>query len=422
VSVGVTVAVGAGFSHPAQAATVTVPFVCLTNAYGVNYDNSITPLNVTLTAPATSNAGEVIPVTYAFPSPVSPLPFAVTGATVAPRATVTGLGPGGTALSAATADGPTLSGVTIAPFGTAPVATSITVAYPVVPNATNFSLDLVPGPFALNIQASNELTPSSSITCSPQTTNQVAATVAVTGQPVPAQTDRCVAYNANTTGGPGCATTQNVEVSLTQGRLVQRAYVNTTPAAGTGVIDGSGISAPVAGTPLVNGSATEINLGSIISPLAPTEIVGTLNDITVSDNRGGAFGWSLTADITDPDGAGALGASLNGTLGNDIPKTALSVSPTCVTASETTAWDYDAVGQTVIPGFDPTLNAPGQLAGSANQSFGASAITLCTKSTATNATTQTTGGIYNVGGTVRLLLPAFQAADKYAGVMTITLA
>ncbi len=50
------------------------------------------------------------------------------------------------------------------------------------------------------------------------------------------------------------------------------------------------------------------------------------------------------------------------------------------------------------------------------------AITLATKSTATNATTQSTSGVYNVPVALDLTVPAFQAADPdYTATMTITL-
>lgn len=39
-----------------------------------------------------------------------------------------------------------------------------------------------------------------------------------------------------------------------------------------------------------------------------------------------------------------------------------------------------------------------------------------------NPTTQTTGGVYNVGAPLTLNLPAFQAAGDYLAVLTVTLA
>jgi hypothetical protein len=129
----------------------------------------------------------------------------------------------------------------------------------------------------------------------------------------------------------------------------------------------------------------------------------------------------LTAATIDPDAAGPNGDGFNASTGQTISKAALSATPSCAPASAATAWDYNAVGQTAIPSFDPSLNAPGQAAGAAAQSFSGT-VTLCTKSTATNATTQTTGGVYNVGSSLSLVVPAFQAAAKYTAVVQITLA
>jgi hypothetical protein len=221
--------------------------------------------------------------------------------------------------------------------------------------------------------------------------------------------DRCVAYNSNLTGGPGCNTKQNVNVSVQQGRLVQRAYVNTTPT--TGSIDGSAILTPVAGVSNVNSDATTVNLGTITTPLAPATIGGTLNDITVSDNRGGIFGWSLTATMP----------TLTGVGGNTIANSRLSATPACAPATNATAWDYSNPGKVAIPGYDDTLNAPGVTAGGAAQSFSGT-VSLCTKNTTVNGTTQTTGGVYNVTSSLSLAVPAFQAADKYTSTITVLLA
>jgi hypothetical protein len=312
--------------------------------------------------------------------------------------------------------------VTIPALGSPAVSQPVSVLVPTWPSITDTTAYFVPGAFSVVIQSSNELPANSIITCTPQTTSIVGASTALEGQPTAAQSDRCIAYNDNATGGPGCDSTQFISVSVGQGRLVQRAYVNLTPAAGVGVSDGSTITMPIAGTPTVNSSPTQVNLGTLVSPLSPTPVTGTLNDITVSDNRGGAYGWSLTADVVDPDGAGPQLEGFNGLAGSQISESALAITPTCAAAGPSNAWDYSAVGQVVLAGFDGTLVAPGQTAGIPAQSLGGGAISLCTKSTATNATTQTTGGVYNVGGTLQLLVPAFQAADKYTAVLQVTLA
>jgi hypothetical protein len=219
--------------------------------------------------------------------------------------------------------------------------------------------------------------------------------------------DRCIAQAADTTGGAGCNTKQNVNVSVLQGQLVQRAYTNSTPTTGS---TNSAATTPVAGTSNVNSNATTINLGTITTPLAPTAIVGNLNDITVSDNRGGTFGWTLSATMP----------SLTSTTLGTIANTAAVVTSTCAAAITGTAWDYTAVGQTPISGFDASLSASGASAGATAAALGTQ-INLCTKNTTTNATTGSTGGVYNVGGTITLTVPAFQKAGAYSTTMTITL-
>jgi len=219
--------------------------------------------------------------------------------------------------------------------------------------------------------------------------------------------DRCISYTADSTGGPGCLTGQKVQVSVLQGVLTQRTYVTATPTVGS--TDQSSVLSPVRGTTNVNTSPTTINLGTITSPLAPTAIIGNLNDITVSDSRGGTFGWSLTASLTNF--AGATGKAIN--------KSTLSVTPSCVPATNSTAWDYTAGTKTSLTGFDSSLVASGQTAG-ATQGF-STVVSLCTKDTTVNETTQTTGGVFNITAPLTLTIPAFQAADVYVAIMTITL-
>ena len=215
--------------------------------------------------------------------------------------------------------------------------------------------------------------------------------------------DRCVANFSNVTGGT-CNTKQNVNVSVTEGQLNQRAYTNATPTSGS---SNSTATTPVAGTSNVNSNPTTINLGTVSVPLAPTAITGRLNDIVVSDNRGGTFGWSLTATMPN----------FTSTTGGVIANSRATVNPSCVAATSLTALDY-TTGVAIV-GFDSTKNAPGESAGA---SLDLSATrNLCTKTTATNTDTGSSGGVYNVGGTIVLTVPAFQKAGVYVTTMTITL-
>ena len=253
---------------------------------------------------------------------------------------------------------------------------------------------------------------SSGSSCAPTNTNVDASSTA--GATAAASTgftislDQCIAYTGDLTGGAGCATKQNVNVSVLQGNLTQRVYVNAAATSGSST---SSASTPVVGTANTNSDATTVNLGTITTPLAPAVIAGTLNDITVSDNRGGTNGWSLTA----------TGSGFTGVPSGTIAASALTATPSCAAATNGTAWDYSAVGKTAISGFDATLNAGGVTAGSAAQAFG-STVNLCTKSTAVNSTTGSSGGVYNVTSSLSLTVPAFQKAARYTALVTITLA
>ena len=252
---------------------------------------------------------------------------------------------------------------------------------------------------------------SSGSSCAPTNTNVDVTSVLQAGAASTTFTvnqDQCIAYTGNLTGGAGCTTAQNVSVSVLQGNLTQRVYVNAAATSGS---SNSAATTPVVGTANTNSDATTVNLGTITSPFAPAVIAGTLNDITVSDNRGGTNGWSLTA----------TGTSFTGVPSGTIAASALTATPSCAAATSSTAWDYSAVGKTAISGFDASLNAGGITAGSAAQAFG-STVNLCTKSTAVNATTGSTGGVYNVTSSLSLTVPAFQKAARYTAIVTITLA
>ena len=252
---------------------------------------------------------------------------------------------------------------------------------------------------------------SSGSSCAPTNTNVDVTSVLQAGAASATFTvnqDQCIAYTGDLTGGAGCTTAQNVSVSVLQGNLTQRVYVNAAATSGS---SNSAATTPVVGTANTNSDATTVNLGTITSPFAPAVIAGTLNDITVSDNRGGTNGWSLTA----------TGTSFTGVPSGTIAASALTATPSCAAATSSTAWDYSAVGKTAISGFDASLNAGGITAGSAAQAFG-STVNLCTKDTTANSTTGSTGGVYNVTSSLSLTVPAFQQAARYTAVVTVTLA
>jgi hypothetical protein len=407
-----------GSQATAQAATISVPFLCEFNAPALNatYDLGISSYSVTMTSPLIVDAGDPIAADYTF-SPVNTgLPFSIAGAQVRAEPTVNIRTQGGPVLFNVTnTSAPASAASTIGPNGavTAPSPVSLTVPTSIPSGPVTFvpgeKIEMVPAQFKyVFVAVSDPTLAGANITCTPQTSTAYATRTTIFGPPPLTPVDRCIAQTGDVTGPPGCATQQVVNLSIAQGRLTQRAYTNTTPTVGS--IDGGSITAPIGGTSNVNPNPTTVNLGSITSPFAPTTIIGNLNDITVSDTRGGTFGWSLTASMTN----------FTGVASSTLPNSAMTATPTCSAATVGDAWDYDAPGQSVIPGFDPSLVAPGQAAGSAAQSFGGT-VSLCTKNTDENLISGSSGGVYTVKSTLNLTIPSFQAADKYTAIMTITL-
>ncbi|HCK78527.1 MAG TPA: hypothetical protein DHW34_00755 [Actinobacteria bacterium] len=417
VALGLSVVAAAS---PAQASTLTLPYLCTFNApnLAASYDLGISNYPVTITAPDSVNAGNSITASYSFPSVPANLPFAIPDAQVRAEPTVSVRLQGGSALFAVTTtSGSPSSTGTIAAYSsiTAPQPVSISIPTTTASGATqNFEpgakIELVPGTFTYVVVATSDSDLSgSTVTCTPQSTTTAGSKTFVNGVPPANPTSQCVAQAGDTTGGSGCATQQVAYVSILQGNLTQRTYTNTT--ATTGSTDGSALGSPVQGTSNVNPNATTVNLGTVTSPLAPASIVGNLNDITVSDNRGGTSGWSLSAVLTN----------FTGSTGKSMNKSTLTATPTCAAATVGEAYDYTAPGKTAISGFDASLVAPGAAAGSSAQSFSGT-VALCTKDGQQNSTTDTTGGVYTVRSLVTLTVPAFQAADRYVATMTITLA
>lgn len=409
----------AGSQATAEAATISVPFLCAFNAPVLNasYDLGIAPYSVTMTSPLIVNAGDPIAADYTFSPVATGLPFSIAGAQVRAEPTVNIRTQGGPVLFNVTnTSAPASASSTIAANGlvTAPSPVPVTVPTSTPSGPVTFvpgeKIEMVPAQFKyVFVAATDPNLAGANITCTPQSSTAYATRTTIFGPPPLTPIDRCIAQTGDVTGPPGCKTEQVVNLSVTQGRLTQRAYTNSTPTIGS--TDQSAITSPVGGTSNVNPNATTVNMGSITSPFSPTTIIGNLNDITVSDTRGGTFGWSLTASMTGFTGAAS----------NTLPNSALKATPTCSAATVGDAWDYDAPGQTAIAGFDPSLVAPGQAAGVAAQSFGGT-VSLCTKNTDENLTSGSSGGVYTVKSTLSLTIPSFQAADKYTAIMTITLA
>jgi hypothetical protein len=200
----------------------------------------------------------------------------------------------------------------------------------------------------------------------------IAGTPPVVGAPptttfdvVTSQQDQCVVPDPDPSG-EGCSTSQNVTATVIPGDLVQQAAQSGA-----------------------NPSATAIELGEVTVAATAQTLTGVLNDITVTDTRGGTSVWSLTASLAGFEEPG----------GGSIDPAALTMSPTCSANS---------------PG-----SAPGAVAGAPGQDLG-STVTLCTKNGSVGSGGSTSGR-YVIASPVALLVPAFQKAGAYTGTLVITL-
>ena len=195
----------------------------------------------------------------------------------------------------------------------------------------------------------------------------------------------CTADTGNVATG-SCDTSQTVNATLSTGSLSQAAATTGTGNPSSTQVVFCQTAAPTATTSLTAAAASPCAMGS---PSSTTSMFGSLNPITVVDTRGGAFGWSLTARMTDLSD-GATGSMV---------KSRMSISPTCSGA---------------------TGSASGATAGAASQSF-ASTVGLCTKNTTADSAGGTSGGTWTVGAPLVLSVPAYQAAGSYTSIITINL-
>ncbi len=213
------------------------------------------------------------------------------------------------------------------------------------------------GPFAsgTNVQVSGTASATGTISLSVVISDPQTDRVSAIGSPPGAATGtfatfgfssgQCTAYTGNLTGGPGCDTGQNVNAEVLPGTLAQAATVTGS-----------------------NSDEGNIDLGTTPTALADADLTGDLNTVTVTDTRGGTYGWSLTANMGD----------LTGGTGS-IPAANLVIDPSST----------------------PTIgaSAPGA-SDEVAQNFG-STVTLCVKDAQTGAS-GTTGGEWDVAGGVTL--------------------
>jgi hypothetical protein len=152
-------------------------------------------------------------------------------------------------------------------------------------------------------------------------------------------------------------------------------------------------------------SSTLIAFGSVVTSTAIQTLPGTINDVTVTDARGGNAGWSLTASLP------SLTETGGGSISNEFVRIEnISCAPQGTSAPG------------VAEGLDGDFSAANGPA--ATYPSGAGTVTLCNKltGTANEANGGTTSGEYIVDAELFLDVPAFQRVGNYTSTMVITLA
>lgn len=200
------------------------------------------------------------------------------------------------------------------------------------------------------------------------------------------------ALSCNSTGLPvgnplACNTEQNVTGTVAAGPLSQS--IEATAIAlkcfetATQDCDGDNTFSEAGAFASIPSSAT----GGLIN--AP------INEVTVSDLRGGETGWSLTAKMK----ADLSGTATSTAAGATISAAQLSISGlTCVA-------DSNSVDPTLAPTSTGPLDVTQQ---------------LCQNSEV-NPATDSTSGLWAINGELELDVPAFAKAGDYAGVLVVTL-
>jgi hypothetical protein len=83
--------------------------------------------------------------------------------------------------------------------------------------------------------------------------------------------------------------------------------------------------------------------------------------------------------------------------------TAITIAPACEEATAAEGFDYDEKGAVLLKGYEAWMSAPGHLAGPVKRAVGT--VVLCEKDQKQGLASQSTGGIYSVGGIVALDAP-----------------
>ena len=141
-----------------------------------------------------------------------------------------------------------------------------------------------------------------------------------------------------------------------------------------------------------NPDATTMAVIKVVNEPDHTHWASRINLLTVTDARSGSVGWTLTANVSplDPKRVWPM-------------DTAITIAPACEEATAAEGFDYAEKGAVLLKGYEAWMSAPGHLAGPVKRAVGT--VVLCEKDQKQGLASQSTGGIYSVGGIVALDAP-----------------
>ena len=386
--------------------TTNADYQCLTSApsFGGTLVRTPQTLQVAIDAPLGAAPGSTVPVIVSvldvtpYRRPVSP-PVALADVTVKMQASVDivqntlNSAPAQSVPSTSSVSGLDTVGVLTSnqaantPWVTVPSVTMNVI----VPNTPGERLWLRPGQLDFLFTATGGANPNAAVTgvtsCVPVDPTQVLPgstvtsptygiyarynapspmRIGVTGSPAPPPTDQCTAQSGDQTGGTGCPTGQGVNALITAGNLSQQARQTGS-----------------------NPNSVTVEMGSVTVASTTQFLTAPLNTVTVTDLRGGMFGWTLSAAMQGP-----------------------FTNPSADTISP---------GQLHISGLSCTGDA-----NSAPSTVGTSGafsgpVTLCLVAPGALGPNQSGSGIYDVAGTLTLDVPALQHNGQYQGLLMVTL-
>ena len=117
------------------------------------------------------------------------------------------------------------------------------------------------------------------------------------------------------------------------------------------------------------------------------------------------FGWSLSASVSRVGRSRFAGGSR------------VFIAPTCGEATDRQGFDYKKSGKVVVNNYREVTSAPGHFVGKPAVITGT--VVLCSKDLSKSLVSQSTSGLYSVGGKITVDQPA--SSLPYVAVLTITL-